>query len=180
MTLFLKTIASAVIVLGIAPAAHASASAAQYMDSLQSLCGQRFEGAMSYPADPKHDFAGKALVAQFASCNSKEVRVPFLVGADRSRTWVITRTADGLYLRHDHRHDDGTPDAQTLYGGPSGATGSALSQSFYADKYTADLIKGAATNVWTISVSADKQTLTYHLERDAKPRFTAVLKRTSP
>lgn len=179
MTPLSKAFSAAVLVLAIAPA-MAHDTRAQFMTNLNSLCGQRFEGAMSYPADPKHDFAGKVLVAQFASCTSKEVRVPFLVGADRSRTWVITRTADGLDLRHDHRHDDGTPDAQTMYGGAAGASGTALSQSFYADKYTADLIKGASTNVWTISVSADKTTLTYHLERDAKPRFTAVLKRTSP
>jgi hypothetical protein len=34
--------------------------------------------------------------------------------------------------------------------------------------------------VWTVSLSADNNTLTYHLERDAKPRVTAVFKRVSP
>ena len=67
-----------------------------------------------------------------------------------------------------------------MYGGMASATGSALSQSFLADAYTAELVKGAATNVWTLSVSADGGTLTYHLERDARPRATVVLKRRLP
>ena len=149
----------------------------QFVAVLNGLCGHRFEGEMTYPADPKHDFAGKRLVAEFTTCSNAVVRVPFQVGEDRSRTWVFTRTATGLQLQHDHRHADGTPDAVTLYGGMASTRGSSLVQSFAADAYTAKLIPGAATNVWTLSASADGKTLTYHLERDAKPRFTAVLKR---
>lgn len=151
----------------------------QYMATLKSLCGQRFEGAMTYAIDPKHAFANKLLVANVASCSDTEIRVQLQVGEDRARTWVITRTAAGLDLRHDHRHPDGTAEAETMYGGPTRTEGSALSQSFYADTYTAGLIKGSDTNVWTISLSADKNTLTYHLERNAKPRVEAVLKRVS-
>lgn len=152
---------------------------AQYMAALNSLCGQRFEGAMTYPPDPKHAFANKVLVANFAKCSDTEVRIPLLVGEDASRTWAITRTAAGLDLRHDHRHADGSPDAETMYGGMAKGAGSPLSQSFLADDYTGQLIKGARTNVWTISVSPDKNTLIYHLDRDAKSRFEAVFKRVA-
>lgn len=152
----------------------------QFFSSLKQLCGQRFEGAMSYPADPKHDFAGKHLVANVATCSETEVRVPFHVGENRSRTWVFTRSAKGLELKHDHRHADGSPDEVTMYGGMANASGTPLSQSFVADDYTGKLIKGAATNVWTVSLSPDGKALTYHLERDAKPRFTAVLQRALP
>ena len=57
--------------------------------------------------------------------------------------------------------------------------GSARSQSFLADDDTARLVKGAATHVRTISVSADGLALTYHLERDRQPRATVVFKRAS-
>jgi hypothetical protein len=168
---------------GLAGCATSGASADprdQFMASLNRLCGQRFEGVMTYPADPKHDFAGKRLLAHFATCSNAEVRAPFQVGEDRSRTWIFSRTPAGLQLQHDHRHADGTPDAVTMYGGMANPTGSALSQSFSADAYTARLIPAAVTNVWTVSLSADNNTLTYHLERDAKPRVTAVFKRVSP
>lgn len=149
----------------------------QFFASLKSLCGAHFEGAMTFPADGRDDFTGKLLVADFASCSDDEVRVPFLVGEDRSRTWIFARSAEGLQLKHDHRHPDGTPDAVTMYGGMAQGTGSQWTQSFAADAYTAKLIPAAITNVWTVSLSPDGRTLTYHLERDAKPRFTAVLKR---
>ncbi len=149
----------------------------QFMATLHSMCGQRFEGASTFPMDPAHDFAGKRLVASVASCKDGEVRVPFVVGEDRSRTWVFTRTAAGLHLQHDHRHADGTPDAQTMYGGLATASGSAWRQRFVADAYTAKLIPAAVTNAWTVSISADGNELTYHLERDAKPRYTALLRR---
>lgn len=156
---------------------HAQDARGQFFATLQSLCGARFEGAMTFPADSQHDFAGKKLVAHVASCGEAEIRVPFLVGEDRSRTWIFSRTAEGLQLKHDHRHADGTPDEVTMYGGMASTTGTPLAQSFAADAHTARLIPAAATNVWTVSLSEDGTKLTYHLDRDAKPRFTAVLTR---
>lgn len=152
----------------------------QFFNALKNLCGARFEGAMTFPADARHDFAGKRLVATIASCSDSEIRVPFLVGEDRSRTWVVSRTGGGLQFKHDHRHADGTPDSVTMYGGMASATGTPLAQSFPADAHTAALIPAAATNVWTVSLAADGSSLTYHLERDARPRFTAILSRVRP
>ncbi len=165
------------LTLGMA-SAYAQDARDQFVATLNSKCGQRFEGAMTFPLDPKHDFAGKVLRAHIASCSSTEVRVPFQVGEDRSRTWVFTRSPSGLQLQHDHRHADGTPDAVTLYGGMATEAGSKLVQTFPADAYTAKLIPAAVTNVWTLRLNADGSELTYQLERDGKLRFVAVLKRT--
>lgn len=149
----------------------------RFFMTLTGLCGARYEGAKTYPPDSTDSFAGKLLVATITSCTETEIRVPFLVGEDRSRTWIFTRTIGSLRLQHDHRHADGTPDSVTMYGGMARATGTPLAQSFAADEYTAKLIPAAVTNVWTVSLSADTNTLTYHLERDAKQRFTGVLTR---
>ena len=153
---------------------------AQFFRTLTQLCGARFEGSSTFPVDSTDSFAGQHLVAEITSCTDTSLRVPFTVGTDRSRTWVFTRSGDGLQLKHDHRHADGTPDAVTMYGGMAGTAGTSLTQSFAADPYTALLIPAAATNVWTVSLSPDTLTLTYHLERSSRPRFTAVLKRTRP
>ncbi len=88
-----------------------------FFNNFKSLCGQVFTGASTFPDDPEHDFAGKLLVADFASCEDQQVRVKFVVGEDHSRTWVITKSDQGLLLKHDHRHADGTPDEITNYGG---------------------------------------------------------------
>ena len=107
-------------------------------------------------------FAGKLLVAEFKKCSDSEVRVPFAVGDNTSRTWVFTKTDAGARLKHDHRHADGSLDEVTNYGGDASSDGTELSQSFAADAFTAELIPDAATNVWTVSLSEDLQTLTYH------------------
>lgn len=151
---------------------------AAFLATLRTLCDASFVGESVFPTDPADAFRGKRLVATFASCTADEIRVPFQVGEDRSRTWVFKRTSEGLTLKHDHRHADGTPDAVTDYGGLALAGGTALSQAFAADAHTAALIPAARTNVWTISVSPDGTALTYALTRDGRPRFEARLART--
>jgi len=146
-----------------------------FFDQVKSMCGARFEGDSVFPEDPGDAFRDQLLVAVVESCGDDEIRIPFMVGADTSRTWVLKRTVKGLQLKHDHRHADGTPDEVTLYGGVALDAGSKLSQSFPADSYTAELIPEASTNEWFLSFSDDGQELTYYLERHDKPRFKAVL-----
>ena len=147
-----------------------------FFNNLKSLCGQVFEGASTYPDDPAHDFAGKLLVADFSGCEDQQVRVKFVVGEDRSRTWVVTESAQGLLLKHDHRHADGTPDEITNYGGWANQEGTVWRQHFVADKETADLIPAAATNVWMLQYEPVSKVLTYDLKRHDLPRYQAQLK----
>lgn len=124
---------------------------------LQALCGQRFAGrvASTDPADAA--FAGKSLVMHVRDCSADEVRIPFSVGEDRSRTWVVTRTAIGLRLKHDHRHPDGTEDELSQYGGDTATRGTAGRQDFPADAFsrTLFLAKGnpaSITNIWAMEI----------------------------
>jgi hypothetical protein len=168
---------SALLGMAATPVALADTAAKAFFDSLHRLCGTRFEGAMTFPAEGQDAFAGKLLVAQVETCTDSEIRIPFAVGDDTSRTWIISRTAGGLQLQHDHRHADGTEDAISMYGGKSRSRGSATEQSFAADAHTAKLIPEAATNVWTISLADDGERLVYALQRNDKPRFKAELRR---
>jgi len=168
--------------VGLAACSSATRTASpqdEFFAGLRALCGARFEGAMTFPEEGRDDFSGKLLVAEFSGCAEHEMRIPFAVGDDHSRTWVFSNRSGGLRLQHDHRHADGTPDAVTLYGGMATPDGSALSQSFAADAYTAALIPDAATNLWTITLDAAGDELTYHLERHQQPRFTARLRRVA-
>ena len=132
---YLRSLIAAAGLLALAPlhtGAQAPDARGTFFTSLRDLCGARFEGAKTFPDDPNDAFAGKLLVAEVVSCTDSVVRVPFVVGADRSRTWVFRRGANSLQLQHDHRHEDGTPDSVNLYGGMATATGTARSQSFPA------------------------------------------------
>ena len=146
-----------------------------FFNKLSQLCGKQYVGATIFPAVVDDPFFGKILTAKFSSCTDTEIRIPFQVGDDTSRTWVITKTEQGLQLKHDHRHADGTPDSQTNYGGMANQKGSSYMQYFEADSETAKLIPAAASNVWKIQISEDTQSITYYLERNAKRRFWAVL-----
>jgi hypothetical protein len=174
----LSLLAVATLYLAPYPAGSAeSENQAAFFNNIRQLCGARFEGVSVFPEDPGDAFRDKTLVAIIESCNDKVIRIPFHVGENTSRTWVLTRVDGGIELKHDHRHADGTPDEVTMYGGTTGSAGTALSQSFPADDYTAKLIPEAATNEWSLSLTEDFNGVTYYLERHGKPRFKAMLKR---
>ena len=128
------------------------------MARLLSLCGQSFEGKIaSPPVESDAAFAGKRLVMHVRDCSPEEVRIPFHVGDDRSRTWVIRRTGTTLRLKHDHRHEDGSEDVLTQYGGDTVAPGTARRQEFPADEFSKALfvrekIPQSTTNVWAMEV----------------------------
>ncbi len=138
--------------------------------NLQALCGQAFAGkVVAGTAASDAQFGKEVLVMHVRACGENEIKIPFHVGANRSRTWVVTRTATGLRLKHDHRHEDGTEDKVTQYGGDTAIAGSVESQDFPADAFTANLIPAAKTNIWTVAVVPGK-TFAYGLRREAENR----------
>ncbi|WP_118858049.1 hypothetical protein [Sphingomonas mesophila] len=133
------------------------APADSFMAAIAQHCGKAYEGRVvsNDPADA--DFAGKRLVMHVRDCRADEVRIPFHVGDDRSRTWVVTRTANGVRLKHDHRHADGTSDVLTMYGGETADTGSASRQAFPVDAESIALFRRekrevSVTNVWAMEI----------------------------
>ena len=155
--------------------AHSEADSQKvFFANLKKLCGQQFEGETKFPQDPQHPLVGKKLIMKVASCTENELRIPFQVGEDKSRTWILTLSEKGLLFKHDHRHEDGTPDKITMYGGWAAAGGTAHSQKFPADPDTAKLIPEAVTNVWKLEIYPETQQFTYSLERHGKPRYKAV------
>src|SRR5688500_3195835 len=72
-----------------------------FWNELQKLCGKSFEGEII--AAPANDtaFRNKRLVMHVRSCDERNIRIPFMVGENRSRTWVITKQNNRLLLKHD-------------------------------------------------------------------------------
>ena len=132
----------------------------RFFDRLTALCGKAFEGRIaSQPVAADASFSGKRLVMHVRDCTATTIRVPFHVGEDRSRTWVITRTPTGLRLKHDHRHADGSEDALTQYGGDSPSPATAARQEFPADAFSkAMFVRGnipvSIANVWALELKA--------------------------
>lgn len=159
--------------LAVAPTkASAQSAAGQFFERLRGLCGQSFTGRV-VTDDPADDAFRKAeLVMTVASCDAREIRIPFRVGEDRSRTWVITRQGEGrLRLKHDHRHPDGVEDDLSRYGGDSVEDGSATAQSFPVDAESRALFTRldravSNTNVWSLELTGEA--FSYQLARPGR------------
>lgn len=145
-----------------------------FFEQMKQFCGNTYVGKSVFPADKNDSFYGKTLVMKVETCTKNEIRVPFSVGEDKSRTWVLSLDDKGLLFKHDHRHDDGTPHDLTMYGGYANNKGTALSQSFPADSETKILVPKGVTNVWHLTIDQEKHQFIYYLERHNKPRFKAV------
>ena len=191
----MKTITRTVIAaaLGIAVSACATPSASRnpapqdaFFERLSALCGQAFAGrvAVDTPAPAGNDpFAGKPLVMHVRECSERELRIPFHVGSDRSRTWVITHTGGGLRLKHDHRHEDGSSDAVTMYGGDTANAGTASRQEFPVDAESKAMFlrEGRAvsvSNTWGLEVEPGR-VFVYELARPQR-RFRVEFDLTKP
>lgn len=150
------------------------ASTVQFFNTMSALCGQTFTGGIDYPDDPDHEMAGFEYTMIVESCSENEIRIPFHVGENRSRTWVLTLDGDRLLFKHDHRHEDGSPEDLTMYGGYANDDGDAFRQYFPADDQTAEMLPEASTNVWMMHIDTINNRFVYYLERHNEPRFRAV------
>lgn len=156
--------------LGCAAAPPGQAGQDDLWSTLQSLCGQAFEGRLVEGTEPSDAAIGEQrLVMHVRTCSEDELRIPFHVGENRSRTWVLARTGPGFRLKHDHRHEDGSEDAVTQYGGDTREAADPWSLEFPADASTAQMLPASATNVWTLAVEPGK-TFSYALRREASGR----------
>jgi hypothetical protein len=172
------------------PSARAYEELAQPADAflarLAAHCGLSYAGKIvaNEPAVPDDPFDGKSLVMHVRECSREEVKVPFHVGDDHSRTWVLTRTATGLRLKHDHRHEDGTDDAVTMYGGDTATPGTAIRQEFPVDDFSIEMFERegltvSVTNVWAMEIEPNQRFL-YELARPGGRLFQVEFDLTTP
>jgi hypothetical protein len=152
----------------------------QFWANIAELCGKAFEGIITDDTANNPDLAGKRLIIHVRSCKKNRVKIPFFVGEDRSRTWILTKRGNRIQLKHDHRKPDGKPDPVTMYGGTSTNEGEATRQFFPADQQTVKVIAKpsdgsptAAANVWWIEIRPG-DVFIYNLRRLAGPRYFSV------
>ena len=130
-----------------------------FMAGIAEHCGEAFEGSIT-ANEPEADddpFVGQRLVMHVRECREDELRIPFHVGDDHSRTWLLTRTDGGLLLKHDHRKQDGSDDALTMYGGETTRPGTATRQAFPIDDETIELfeelgLERSLGNTWAMEI----------------------------
>lgn len=140
-----------------------------FWNRLTALCGKAFEGAMVSADEADTALAGQVMTMHVRRCSEDRIEIPFHVGENRSRTWVLTRLGDGLQLQHDHRHEDGSEDVVTLYGGRTTAVGTEDAQHFPADDYSKKLFEenqlaASVVNIWSLEIEPGER-FSYILRR---------------
>ena len=150
----------------------------QFFAALTARCGQAFAGQIETTQAADADMQGKPMVMHIRTCTADRIEIPFHIdglgpknGWDRSRTWIVTRTATGLRLKHDHRHADGQPDTVTLYGGDTATPGTASRQEFPVDAESIAMFKATDRSVSTTNIWAIEQTplgFAYELRREGR------------
>ena len=149
-----------------------------FFAALAARCGQAYAGKLASDQGIDADMRGKAMVMHVRRCSPDRIEIPFHIaglgpdgGWDRSRTWIVTRTATGLRLKHDHRHADGSKDELTMYGGDTSEPGTATRQTFPVDAESIALFTRTGrsvsnSNIWSIETTADA--FTYGLSREGR------------
>ena len=154
-----------------APAPGQRSTQLDFFDTIASRCGQSFAGRLVSTDAADADMANVPMVMHISKCSANEIRIPFHVGDNRSRTWVLTRTRRGLRLKHDHRHEDGSEDAITQYGGDTVSEGTSTRQEFPVDAesialFTINDMQVSNTNIWAVEVDAER--FVYELRREGR------------
>jgi hypothetical protein len=124
------------------------AEQAAFWSGLRALCGSAFEGTAIHVPPTDSAFVNRRLVMHVSECRDTEIHIPFHVGEDRSRTWVVRRTPGGLELKHIHRYEDGRESANTNYGGTAAEAGTTHRQEFPADAVSVAAVPGRVTQWW--------------------------------
>ncbi|MCF2908648.1 hypothetical protein L1285_09995 [Pseudoalteromonas sp. DL2-H2.2] len=142
-----------------------------FFDQIKQHCGKAYEGKVTVDNQGPSAFSEARLVMHVRRCNEQELQIPFHVGQNASRTWIITKTGSGLSLKHDHRHKDGSDDESTMYGGHTVDAGYNNVQSFPADQYSKELfarrgIPQSIGNTWQMYIYDER--FTYRLVREGR------------
>jgi hypothetical protein len=164
------TLTFSLILLSICSFAQQKSGVQQFWEKLKQHCGKAYQGEVTQGMTD--DFKNGPLIMHVKSCEDGLIKIPFNVGENRSRTWVLKYQNERILLKHDHRHEDGSPDKVTQYGGLTPNTGTASMQIFPADQETVNLLPGAAGNVWWITL--DDKFFTYNLRRINSDRVVTV------
>lgn len=151
-----------------------------FFNHLASLCGKSFAGKQVYRSHHGSSWAEKTLIMHVTVCEDLQIHIPFHVDEDKSRTWMFLVEDGMLRFRHQHLHEDGTHEDDSMYGGYANDEGGAFVQYFPADEFTAGVIENGGGNLWIVSMNEAMTYFSYRLDRDGEKRFEIVFDLTQP
>ena len=122
----------------------------------------------------RESWEDKTMVMHVTVCDDDQIQIPFHMDQDQSRTWMFINEEGQLRFRHDHRHEDGTPEDLTLYGGYADTErGTAYKQVFPADEYTLEIHPRSQNSEWVVELKDNMSIFSYSLYSQGELLFEA-------
>jgi hypothetical protein len=151
-----------------------------FFNNLATLCGYAFAGRQAYRSHHGESWANRTMIMYVDVCEDDYIHIPFHVDDDWSRTWMFIIEDGRLVFRHQHLHEDGTPEDGSMYGGYANDEGTAFVQYFPADDFTASVIDGGGGNVWIVTIDEEFRYYSYRLDRDGEKRLEIIFDLENP
>lgn len=152
-----------------------------YINNYQEFCGHTYIGQTTFiDLGENHELDGADLTMILQECSEDEVRIPFIVNEDSSRTWIVKMTQHGLHLSHDHRYPDGTQHDNNFYGGYADDEGTTFLQYFPADHRTIEDRPQREINRWAKEFDLENDRYYYRLYLRGELRFEAEFDLANP
>jgi hypothetical protein len=133
----------------------------EFWDRLVAHCGNAYPGVVDdftpyYASSAEYE----TIIAHFRECEDERIHIAMHMDDDRSRNWILTKVGGTIRLKHDHRHEDGTEEEITQYGGDAPRPGLPHRQIFMADEHTARILPDRWDNFWFMDFM-DEDTFAY-------------------
>jgi hypothetical protein len=160
---------------------------AAFLANYVPYCGYTYAGRSIF-VDLGEDspLSGAELTMTVSECSEDEVRIPFFVDEDRSRTWILSMQDGALRLGHDHRYEDGTEYEANFYGGfatnnenkyfeyyPEYAKSDVNILFFPSDERTIADRPARNINVWSKEFDLENHRYYYRLYLEGRLRYEA-------
>ena len=153
----------------------------EFFKHFKKLEGRRYAGKEIFIAEGKDSWAALELEIYVREYTDTIIYIPFRVGDNKSRPWmIIMEKGNKLRFRHDHRHEDGTPEDLNLYGGYATEEGTSIKQFFPADEFTCKMLDRIRDNEWIVEFSEDLTKFYYSLRKKGELIITVEFDLSTP
>jgi hypothetical protein len=162
---------------GATAAGHLSGISPQqaFFDHMASLCGQEFPGRAVIAPESDPTFRPAFLGMRIEQCGPSEIRIPFLVDGDGSRTWILTLDDGDLVFTHEHMLEGDTLSSNSGWGGRAVAgSGTASFQHFPDHRWDPEQVPEARRSHWRMRLDPEHGQFVYYLDRGAEPAYRLV------
>jgi hypothetical protein len=144
-----------------------------FFEHMRGFCGQTFGGRTIYAEEGDTTFEPARLYFIVEECSDDELRIPFIVGDDASRTWVLRMGEEGLTFFHEHLRPDGTEYETSGFGGHASDEGSPTFQHF-PDFRANDETPAEEHRIWRLRIDREHDLFVYYLDRGGQPAYRLV------